>query len=59
MLDYEERDLEYHCPDCQVAMVRVFGAPVIGKPAFQMKAILSTGEKIGGHFGKAAKREKK
>lgn len=45
------------CIECGKAMLRLIDAPVIGKPAFQMSAILDSGKKVPGHFGKEAKKK--
>jgi hypothetical protein len=37
-------------------MQRVVDLPMLGKPAYQMQAVLSDGRHIPGHFGKMAKK---
>lgn len=58
LVNIEERDTESHlCSLCGEPMRRVMDAPKIGKPAFQMGAVMDSGERIAGHFGKAAKKK--
>jgi len=56
---YSERGNQ-SCPICsgRLGFPVIKKAPVINPSGFQMGAILSNGEKIKGHFGKEAKREK-
>jgi hypothetical protein len=44
------------CEQCGRTMQRVVGLPMLGKPAYQMQAVLSDGRHIPGHFGKMAKK---
>jgi len=44
------------CEQCGGVLKRAVDMPVLGKPAYQMKAVMANGERISGHFGKAAKR---
>jgi len=44
------------CEQCGRTLQRVVDLPVIGKPAYQMKAIMSNGQRVAGHFGKMAKK---
>jgi len=56
----KERDTKVIvCGKCGERMNRGVDAPVIGKPAFRPGAILRGGRKVDGHWGKAAKLEKK
>ena len=54
MLKIVERDSEFDCPSCGEPMARVLEAPKLGKPAYQMQAVLGTGQHVKGHFGKTA-----
>ena len=55
---YEERDDErFH--DCGELVTRVPHKVTLGDEPYQMKAVLANGEKVKGHFGKSAKRDKK
>lgn len=56
---YSERGNQ-SCPICngRLGFPVMKKAPVMHQPGFQMSAVLSNGEKIKGHFGKDAKREK-
>lgn len=52
----EERDSKkILCGICARKMKRLMDLPTIGKPGYQMQAVLSDGSKVKGHFGKAAK----
>jgi putative FmdB family regulatory protein len=42
---------------CGKKMRKIMDAPNIGKPGFQMQAILESGERVSGHFGKSAKKK--
>lgn len=44
------------CDQCGGVLKRVVDKPVIGKPAYQMQAVMASGEHIPGHFGKMAKK---
>lgn len=48
------------CPVCSSRLPHplILQAPAHHGPAYQMKAVLSNGEHIKGHFGKEAKRRK-
>jgi len=52
----ELETIKISCPKCCTFMKRIIDAPVIGKPAFQMGAVMDNGERIAGHFGKSAKK---
>lgn len=67
---YAERDAQHYQHDgpdydgkerCGGKLERNLGLekPTIGKPAFQMKALLGSGAKVKGHFNKEAKRKRK
>jgi len=45
------------CEECGAVCLIIPTAPNIGKPGYQMKAVLGSGEHIPGHFGKAAKKK--
>lgn len=55
---FEKRDALRKCPACGEVMSRLVTAPKIGKPGYQMKAVLTNGQHVKGHFGKDAKRDK-
>jgi putative FmdB family regulatory protein len=58
LLSHRELDkAKFSCPKCCTFMQRIIDAPTIGKSAYQMGAILSSGEHVSGHFGKYAKRK--
>lgn len=69
IVKYEERDAfrQHEGPDgfgkerCGGALERNEGLERthVGESAYQMQAILSSGAKVKGHFGKEAKRKKK
>lgn len=53
-----QRDsVQFFCPECGEVMKRGVDAPTLGKPAHQMHAIMSDGQKVAGHFGKLAKKK--
>lgn len=54
MLEISERDSEFDCPNCGEPMARVLEAPKLGRPRYQMQAVLGSGEHVPGHFGKTA-----
>jgi hypothetical protein len=63
----QERDDPWYCLGdsgyddglCGGLLKRVgLDLPNVGSPAYQMKAILSNGAKVAGHFGKDAKRKR-
>lgn len=58
-LEIEKRNTTQKCEKCRKIMGRVIGAPAIHSEPYQMKAILGSGEKISGHFGKEAPRRRK
>lgn len=55
---YEDRDsnLLQHVCGGTLKRLEQLEKPTIGKPEYQMKAILPSGAKVKGHFGKEAKR---
>ena len=58
ILPLEKRDSsEVQCEICGNVMIRLIDAHTIGKPAFQMGAVLNSGEKVPGHFGKFARKK--
>ena len=57
LLSVSARDSNLKCVSCGSLMHRLIDAPVIGKPAYQMKVVLGSGEHVAGHFGKDAKRK--
>ena len=58
LVSLEARNTEQiKCSECGELMVRGVDAPVIGKSAYQMKAVMSDGSHVSGHFGKAAKKK--
>lgn len=59
IVSYEERNHPHKCSACGTPMERLLDAPKLGKPAYQMKAVMGNGEHVKGHFGKTAKRNKK
>jgi hypothetical protein len=63
---YSARDAPRFCKQlqddegiCGGLLVRGLDCPTIGKPEHQTAAILDSGAKIKGHFGKEAKRKRK
>lgn len=57
--DVDDRDKPLLCVKCGRVMKRVFSSANFGKPAFQMQAILGSGEKVSGNFGVRPKLEPK
>ena len=57
IVKYEDKDNTFLC-GCGGVQKRV-GVECfkLGKPAYQMKAVLRNGEHVRGHFGKEAKRD--
>ncbi len=55
----ERNTRKFKCPKCRRLMKREVGRPVLHGEKYQMKAILSSGEKVAGHFGKEAPRRRK
>lgn len=57
IVKYDDRDKQIcDIPDCNGQLAR--GGPekvTLGKPAYQMKAVMRNGEHVRGHFGKSAK----
>ena len=54
----KERDREsFLCSECGEPMKRLIDAPTLGKPAYQMGAVMGNGERVAGHFGKFAKKK--
>ncbi len=47
------------CGACGAFMTRLMPSPSTGQPAYQMKGILRSGEKVPGHFGKDAAKRKR
>ena len=55
IISMSERDtVQISCPKCGTFMKRMMNAPTIGRPAYQMGAVMGSGEHIAGHFGKDA-----
>ena len=56
----KEKDDELRCESCdEGAMMRRLLAKIqIGKPVYQVQAVLGSGAHVKGHFGKDAKRDK-
>lgn len=57
IVKYDERDNERCCAveDCPGKLVRAgVERVVLGKPSYQMKAVMSDGTHVSGHFGKSA-----
>jgi len=55
---FDKRD-EQRCAHCRGALERSgVESFAIGKPRFQMKAVLADGRRVKGHFGKAAPLDK-
>lgn len=58
LVSVEKRDaVAFACDRCGKRLVRQVTAPVLGKSRYQMQAVLSSGEHVPGHFGKAAKKK--
>ena len=52
-------EARFYCEECGKDMKRIIaGAPPYHGEPYQMKAILSNGQKVAGHFGKEAKRNR-
>jgi hypothetical protein len=63
VVSYDLRDSQFHCSTtgCRGYFARDKGLerPTIGKPGYQMQAVLSDGSHVKGHFGKDAKRNRR
>lgn len=61
VIKYEERDNgQFECETCGSTLRRRGVSEFcMGKPAYQMQAVLGNGDHIKGHFGKDAKRRKR
>ena len=61
VVSFDERDAGlFECGRCAVAMRRqAVSAFALGKPSYQMQAVLGNGDHLKGHFGKDAKRRKR
>lgn len=58
LVSIQDRDTaSFLCPECGDETIRVVDAPVIGKPGYQMKAVMGNGEHVPGHFGKSARKK--
>ena len=57
---YDDR-ADQRCPNCRKKLGSpvLVTAPKVGKPGFQMGAVLRNGQHLNGHFGKESKRRKK
>jgi len=58
---YKERDKlgVFLCPECDAFLRRKMPRPAYQGDKYQMKAVLSNGETVAGHFGKEAPRRRK
>lgn len=57
---FDDRDAQTH-DDCGGKLKPLEGrsAPILGKPRYQMKAVMADGSHVKGHFHKAARLKKK
>lgn len=55
-LEVDSRNERLKCPKCQEVMRRVLTAPKYHGEPYQMRAILSDGSRVAGHFGREAPR---
>jgi len=53
----KNRDNDKHCLICGQLMERLMDVPTLGKPAYQMGAVMADGRTVSGHFGKSAKKK--
>ncbi len=60
IVKYEERDtVLISCEKCRKRMKRAVDGAKLGKPPYQMAAVMGDGRVVPGHFGKEAKRNRK
>lgn len=61
VISYDKRDYALNCQFCDGVLSRLgqLERPTIGKPGYQMQAVLSNGAHVKGHFGKEAKRKRR